>query len=169
MSAIYEIGHFGPDLSAKQEAFLAAYVESAGNITEAAVAADISRSIHYFWAKESAAYASAFDIAEKESRRRLLDKAVELAFHGFEEPVFWNGEFSGFRYKQSERILLALLKRAFPGEFADYTKAEVTGKDGAALLPGDPGRATVSDQELKEIAALGAAIRAQAASSKDGA
>src|SRR5579862_7951822 len=86
--------------NAKARAFLAAYGACA-NITKAAEAAGIERTIHYRWLKQSPAYAKDFALAHEQAGQTLEDEAVERATVGVFEPTIYQGEFT---YPWIERV-----------------------------------------------------------------
>jgi hypothetical protein len=135
--------------NAKARAFLAAYRRCA-NITRAAEAAGIEKTIHYRWLKQSEAYAADFREAQEQAAQVLEDEAVERATIGVYEPTIYQGEFTypmiervdaetgevtlerskvpvGV-YKKSDGLMQFLLRGFKPEKYR--SAVEVTGKDG---------------------------------------
>lgn len=123
----------GNGLSKKQRAFLAAYAELA-NITDAAKAAQVARSMHYVWLQKSEEYAEAFRHAEAEAIDALEKEARRRALHGVNEPVFYQGEECGAVRKYSDTLLIFLLKGARPDTYRENFKAELTGPNGGPVV-----------------------------------
>ncbi len=121
-----------PGLSAKQRAFLAAYVITGGNRTEAAAAVPIERTLTYRWGREEPEFAAAFAVAEEEATDVLVDCAVKEA-KGVLEPIFNRaGELIGHKLRRSGQLLLAAIARKRP-EWRHHISAELTGKDGGPI------------------------------------
>lgn len=70
--------------------FLKCYAET-GSITKAALAADISRAMHYRRMKTDEAYRLAFEDAHELAIAVLEDEAIRRAVHGVDEPVTYKG------------------------------------------------------------------------------
>jgi transposase len=100
----------------KKAAFLAA-VEEWPSIRQAAKAAGISRSTHYEWMNDPE-YEALFKEAVKRGNQALHDEAVERARDG-----------------KSDTMLIFLLKGAFPDKYRERWSGEVTGPNGAPLIP----------------------------------
>lgn len=127
----------------KKRAFLAAYAQC-GNVTQAAEAAGIPRSLHYKWLEqegpEGDAYREAFaqaqeeaaDRLEAEARRRAVEGVVRYRFTKDGDPIRHpvTGE-PYYELEYSDTLLIFLLKAARPEKYADRTKAEITGANGA--------------------------------------
>lgn len=120
-----------------QAAFLAAF-EVGGNLTESAEAAGVTRAAHYWWLSDESAnkddYAKAFEIAEQKSIDALEREARKRALEGWEEPVFFKGMQVAVVIKKSDRMLELLLQGKRPDVYSKR-KYELTGKDGAPLVP----------------------------------
>jgi hypothetical protein len=78
---------------ARQNAVLAAF-RTLANVSRACAAAKVSRRQHYTWLQEDPAYAAAFDRAKPEAAQRLVDEAVERGFHGYDQPLVFQGNFT---------------------------------------------------------------------------
>jgi hypothetical protein len=81
-----------PKKRANQAKFLAAMVETGGNILRAAAAAGISRAQHYVWLEEDPGYKERFVAAWDQAIDTLEAEAARRAYEGVPEPVFRNGE-----------------------------------------------------------------------------
>ena len=81
-----------PKKRASQAKFLAALVETGGNIRRAALAAGISRDMHYFWLREDPTYPARFDVAWDRGIDILEAEAIRRALEGVAEPVFHGGK-----------------------------------------------------------------------------
>ena len=165
----------------KQAAFLAAYVRTA-NITKAAKAAKIDRSLHYEWANDDERYAAAFGRAQAEAGELLDSEAIRRAYEGVLEPVIYQGEICfDDRYdektgitkrgkkivirKYSDALMIHLLKGFMPAKYRDRGSLEVSGPGGGPI-PLDARRLqTLTDEELATITAL---ARKLAATGDDG-
>lgn len=137
--AFHDIAH------PKKRAFLAAYART-GNITQAAAAAGITRRTHYVWldaeGEEGEAYRAAFedakeqaaDYLEAEARRRAVEGLVRYRFNRAGNPLKHpvTGE-PYYELEYSDTLLIFLLKGARPDKYADRTRTEITGRDGAPL------------------------------------
>jgi hypothetical protein len=120
-----------PDLSAKQRAFLAAYVVTGGNRTEAAAAVPVERTLTYRWEHEPQ-FSQALEEADRQAIDVLVDTAVKEA-KGVLEPIFNRaGELIGHRIRRSGQLLLAAIARKRP-EWRHHISAELTGKDGGPI------------------------------------
>lgn len=125
----------------KREAFLVAYVESA-NITKACIAASINRSTFYEWKKDSE-FAKSYELAEQQAGDMLESEAARRAQEGVRRPVLYKGEvvvIDGeplYEHEYSDTLLIFLLKGVKPEKYRERYDAQLTGKDGAALIPGN--------------------------------
>jgi len=109
-----------------------------GVISASAKAAGIKTiaTIHR-WRKDDPAFGEAFDEAmltaadslEVEARRRAVEGVVSTRFTKDGEPYD--------EIKYSDTLLLALLKAKKPSEFAERSKTEISGPDGAAIQTND--------------------------------
>jgi len=119
---------------ASQAAFLAAF-EKTCRIDLAAEAAGIGRRTHYNWLKSDPKYAQAFADSEVLAAQVLEDTATKRAVDGWDEPVFQAGKQCGTVRKFSDRLLERLLEARRPEKYRRNIKAEVTGENGAPLIP----------------------------------
>jgi hypothetical protein len=134
-------------LSSKQRAFLAAYAKI-GNISRAAAAAEVSRSLHYRWLEDEG-YRAEFDNAHDEACDSLEAEARRRAEEGVDEPVFYKGEVCGTVRRYSDTLMIFLLKGAMPEKYKDRGELQV--KKGTGILGG------LTDEELEAIASGGSA------------
>ncbi len=130
---------------AQKSAFLAAFAET-GTITQAARAAEISRTTHYNWLAD-ADYARAFDEAGKEAADRLEAEAVRRAVEGVQEPVYYKGEVVGHVLKYSDPLLIFMLKGAKPEKYMDAGVVNVHQVNRSIAVT------SLSADELRELAA----------------
>lgn len=105
----------------KKAAFLAAYA-TCGNVSQAARAAEMDRSMHYDWLKNDEEYAMLFGLAEGEAADSLLERARELAMEGWEEEVYYEGSQCGTKRKHCTTLLIFLLKGVMPEKFGDRVR-----------------------------------------------
>jgi hypothetical protein len=114
--------------SIKKRAFLAAYAEL-GNITKAAIAAEVSRQIHYDWLLDPV-YAEVFAEAEGAAADLLEAEARRRAVNGTTKPVFYQGERCGGIQEYSDTLLMFLLKGSRPDKFRDNAQIDHRYPDG---------------------------------------
>lgn len=81
-----------PKKRASQAKFLAALVQTGGNIVRAAVAAGIDRDMHYIWLRTDPAYKERFAVAWEKAIDTLESEAARRAYEGVAEPVFHAGK-----------------------------------------------------------------------------
>lgn len=128
-------------LQHKRQAFLTAYVETS-NISNACISAGIDRSTFYAW-KVDAEFAKAFEVAEQQAGDALEAEAARRAKEGVRRPVLYKGEIvviDGeplYEHEYSDTLLIFLLKGIKPEKYRERYDAQLTGKDGAALIPGN--------------------------------
>lgn len=111
-------------------AFLAAYAQTA-NLTKAAEAAKIDRTLHYRWIAKFPKYQKAFCEAERQAGDFIEGEAVRRATEGVLEPVFYQGEKCGAVRRYSDGVMLTLLRGFKPQKYSQ--KTEITGADGGPL------------------------------------
>jgi len=111
--------------------FLRAYAES-GDITAAAKAAGIHRSLHYAKIESDAAYRKAFQTAQQEIGERLEAAAVRYAM-GTRKLVFYQGQplrQDGelvYETVHDTHLMQLLLKRFLPTEYRERISQEISG------------------------------------------
>lgn len=142
------------NLNPNQLAFLYCYISTYGHVARAAQAARISRVTHYYWLKNDANYAKAWERVKALAAQGLVDAAIERAAHGVEEPVFYKGELCGTILKYSDTMLSLLLKGEFPDKYKERHEMKTGNIDGEVLKI-DPGREVLSDQKLSALLELG--------------
>lgn len=102
----------------KKAAFLAAFAKC-GNVSGAARAAKIDRTMHYDWLSDDPDYSKAFADAKAEACDWLEEEARTRAEKGWLEPVFYKGEKIGSIRKKSDLLLIVLLKANMPDKYRD--------------------------------------------------
>jgi hypothetical protein len=105
----------------KQRAFIEALADS-GSVVTAARAVDMSESSAYRLrrAPGAEAFDRAWSAAIDAASKKLLDAAFERALVGTDEPVFdRDGNRVGRRLRQSDRLLMFLLRAYGPDRFRD--------------------------------------------------
>jgi hypothetical protein len=69
---------------------------------------------------DGAAFAAAWDAAIQQAAHALVDAAFERAINGSEEPVYdREGRVIGRRYRQSDGLMMFLLRKHFPDRYGD--------------------------------------------------
>jgi hypothetical protein len=94
----------------------------------------IDRGTHYDWLKADPEYKAEFEKIQDQAVQSLEDEAVRRAYHGVEKPVTVAGKREVIR-EYSDTLLIFLLKGARPNKYRDSYRAEVSGPNGAALVP----------------------------------
>ena len=110
----------------KRFKFLCLFSES-GNVTESAKKAGLNRQHLYEFRDNNTEFATAWEACRKLAGEALKDEAYRRAKEGVEEPVFFKGRKVGTVRKYSDALLSLLLKAAFPDEFAERKKTELSG------------------------------------------
>ena len=108
-----------PGATAKQAAFLTAYVQTAGQRREASRAARISRTLHYHWLRHDQHFAQLFAGAQSQVVGALEDEATRRAFDGVDKPVFYQGRRCGRIREYSDTLLMFLLRGAAPEKYRE--------------------------------------------------
>ena len=140
-------------LSAKQRAFLTAYVHLGGNVTGAARSVGCTIWAHYNWLDECPNYKSAFTQAKPLADNTLLVTAIKRATQGWDEPHFYQDAVVGHVRKFSDTLLLALLKAKFPNEFKDRSETTVNASL-EAVRKLDPGVDRLPQDKLEALIEL---------------
>jgi hypothetical protein len=169
--------------SVKRAAFLAAYA-LAGNVSEAARRAKVSRANHYEWLQDSD-YERAFALAHAEACELLESEARRRAIAGIAEPVVYqgkltyepllnkdgslkrNGEGEALYSKvplcirkYSDVLLIFLMKAAMPHKYRDNFAGEV--KDELAKISrGADLHQKLTDEELNTLDRLAQLARSR--------
>jgi len=113
----------------KKRAFLAAMVETGGNVTRATQLAEISHGTPYTrqWLDDEE-FQAALERARVLGADNLEAEAIRRAHDGVEEPVgFYKGAPSAYVRRYSDTLLIFLLKGAKPERYADRQKVEHSG------------------------------------------
>ena len=108
-----------------------------GVIQDGCRVAKVSRQTVYQWRKNDEVFEQAYadalnaasDALESEARRRAVEGVVRVKFNKEGTP------FDEVQY--SDTLLLALLKAKKPSEFADRSKTEISGPEGAPIQTND--------------------------------
>lgn len=112
----------------KRRAYLAALVETGGNVKRAAEIAGVNRTTPYTdqW-REDPEFAAALPIAKRLGADALEAEAIRRARDGVEEPVGWyKGQPGGYVTRYSDTLLIFLLKGAKPSKYQD--RMELSGE-----------------------------------------
>lgn len=90
-------------------------------------------------AREGAAFAAAWDAAIQQAAHALVDAAFERAVHGSEEPV-WDrdGRVIGRRFRQSDAMMMFLLRKHFPDRYGDNHRDRAGPAIAATAAPPPP-------------------------------
>jgi hypothetical protein len=113
----------------------------------------------YDFRDENPDFAAAWDKMLKRAAPKLKEDALRRAMKGVLEPVFFRGRKCGSVRKYSDSLLLALMKAAFPEEFAERKKSEVAGANGGAITirwaePGEFASEDPADASKEQEAAV---------------
>ncbi len=103
----------------RQRDFIAALAQS-GSIEFACMQVDMSKSSAHRLRRSPGGeqFSAAWDVALQHAARVLLDAAFERAFNGSTEPVFdRDGNRTGTRYRQNDRLMMFLLRAYLPDRF----------------------------------------------------
>jgi transposase-like protein len=129
-----------------RERFLAE-LEKTGNVSAAADVGGVHRSTFYDWRKADPDFAAAWGTAQEKVTDRLEAAAIQRAGEGIEEVIGISKDGKPvYGTRRSDRLLEFLLKGRRRTVYGD--RREVTGKDGAPLLPKPVSE--MSDEELRE-------------------
>ena len=116
-----ELPRAGRRCRRRQKLFLSAYLIT-WSIANAARAAGIARRRHYHWLEQDADYRRAFDETRVELADDVWALAVEWAFVGMPEPLFYQGKPTGVVvYRRSEKLAMFLLQIAMPEKYGAVT------------------------------------------------
>lgn len=144
----------------RQHIFLKIYAEC-GNLTVAAVGAQIDVRAHYKWLEDEE-YRTAFDTARNTALDLLEAEARRRAIEGDEEPAVYqgglcyerlaNGRKKQIVYKRkSDNLLMFLLKAGRPEQYRDTWKGEI--KHSGAIGKG-PDLSSLTNEQLAELNTL---------------
>jgi hypothetical protein len=143
----------------KARAFLAAF-RLTGDITRAAKAAQMERTLHYRWLRDSDAYKKDFAQASEEFGDALEGEAVRRANEGVLEAVFYQGAPCGAIRVYSDGLMQFLLKGFKPAKYAQRVSAELSGPGGGPIVIADPDLTVLTDDELAALIATTAKLEA---------
>ena len=129
---------------AKARAFLKAFA-MCGNVTKAAEAVGIEKTIVYRWKDKNPKFLAAFKRAEDQFGDVLESEAIRRANEGILEPVFYQGAACGAIRKFSDGLMWHLLERFKPAKYGK--RVEVSGPGGGPI-PISRAVAALSDEEL---------------------
>ena len=124
------------------------------NVSEAARAANISRTAAYEWKEADPKFSAAWIEAEEIAADKLEREAWRRAVEGVDKPVIHLGVITDTFKEYSDRMLEILLKGHRPNKFKDRVQNEHTGKDGASLADE---MISASERVAAKLAALAAA------------
>lgn len=113
----------------KRAKFLAAIIETGGNITRACKDAGISRRSAYEWREADSVFAQEWDEAVEAGTDELEEEARRRAYAGVDEPVFYQGEECGSVRKYSDTLLIFLLKGRRPDKYRERVTIDVNKLD----------------------------------------
>lgn len=122
----------------KKRAFLVALART-GNVTRAAEAAGVDRSLPYKWrdgyegGEPDPEFEEAWDDALEVAADMLEMEARRRAIHGTREPVYYQGERVDTKLVYSDTLLIFLLKAARPEKFVERSEVALTGKEGGPV------------------------------------
>lgn len=132
-------------MKVRQAAFLAAYAIH-GNLTAAAVAADVNRKTVYCWMDEDGDFAEDFADAKEAFADQLVHEARRRAVEGVKDYVVSAGRLIYVddtdnpgtpiplvRQIYSDTLLLAMLKAHRPDEYKERSSVEHSGKGGGPV------------------------------------
>ena len=107
--------------NARQIKFLEEIVVTGGSIRKAAERAGISTSSHYRWLEKGDDYKDAFQVAYERSTKVLESEAIRRAT-GYEKPLVYKGEVTGYVQEHSDLLLMFLLKQRDPSYRDNHTQ-----------------------------------------------
>jgi len=150
-----------------QTAFLAA-MRRTGNISAAARAANVDRSMHYTWLEQDFNYRKSFEdakaesieVLEAEARRRAIAGIKRLKFTRNGKPIIdpKTGE-PYVEHAYSDTLLIFLLKAEAPEKYRE--RLDVSGPGGGPIAT--VAEHSLSGKSLAELAAMRATLLAQSA------
>lgn len=109
-------------------------IESAGgNITHACAEHGIHRNTLNEWRRKNAEINNKVLAAVDRGAEVLEDECRRRAFHGFDEPVFYQGVECGVVRKYSDTLAIFMLKGAKPNKYRERVSSEMSGPDGKPI------------------------------------
>jgi len=121
-------------------------LECTGNVSLACDNVNIPRRTIYNWLNSDEKFKEKFNASYDIGVELLVDEAQRRAYHGTIEPVYHLGKVVGFVNKYSDRLLEFLIKGQRREVFGD--KTELTGKDGADLIPKEKQVIVINGKEI---------------------
>lgn len=121
------------DKKEKDTIFLNALSRS-GNVTRAAVEAELDRVHLYRRKREDEAFAREWDKALAIGIEALEDEAKRRAYDGWDEPVFYQGRSCGSIRKFSDTLMIVLLKAHKPEKYRENINMNVSGELNVSAL-----------------------------------
>lgn len=94
-------------------------IAKGNSITQACYEAQVGRTRHNYWLKNSEAYAAAYVEAEACAVEVWEAEVKRRAYEGVEEPVYQKGQLVGFIRKYSDLLAIFHLKGARPEKYRD--------------------------------------------------
>lgn len=133
----------------KRDSFLAALFRTAGNVSKACAAINLSRTAAYDWKREDLEFSTLWDSTIEETTEALEQEIYRRAHDGCDKPVFYQGEECGAVREYSDVLAMFILKARRPEKYRERT--EITGRDGGPIriLKAED----MTDDELARIAA----------------
>ena len=114
----------------KKQAFLEAYAKI-GNVTYAAKASRVHRTLHYRWLKEDLEYPALFAQAAETAIEVMEGEALRRAVTGIDKPIYFQGKKIDTIKEYSDVLLIFLLKGARPERYRD--RVEHAGPGGGPI------------------------------------
>jgi hypothetical protein len=108
--------------------------KTCASVTRACKTTDICRDTFYRWPKEDATFKADYEDAREQAIDCLEDEALRRAHEGIEKPVTIAGKREVIR-EYSDSLLIFLLKAHRPQKYRDNIRQEISGADGAPLVP----------------------------------
>lgn len=118
----------------KMAEFLEA-LEKTASVTKSCELSAIARRSVYEWRDDDEEFRAKWDAALELGTDALEDEAIRRAMHGTDKPVYQGGELVGHIREYSDTLTIFMLKARRPDKFKERTAHELTGKDGAPLVP----------------------------------
>lgn len=109
----------------RKAAFIAAYAECGGSITNAAKSVGVNRATPYGWLKDDPDFAQALEEAKAQAVEVLETEAIRRAVEGVEEPYYQRGQVVGSVRRYSDNLLMFLLRGMAPQKYRDRSSVEV--------------------------------------------
>jgi hypothetical protein len=134
----------------RQIRFLEEIIATGGSIRKAAEQAGISTSSHYSWLTKDEEYKAAFSKAYEQSTKVLEAEAIRRAT-GYQKPLVYKGEVTGYVQEHSDNLLMFLLKKRDPSYRDNHTQQVGiwgTGQDGVNVIFNIPRPPKIDKKEI---------------------